>query len=71
MMHSNFLQYSQRGGRYDIDTNPGMSGSPVYFMEKVGEREVAHVVGIHKGFDNIARLNICTLITQEMISKLK
>jgi V8-like Glu-specific endopeptidase len=70
MTHSNHLQYFHHGGRYDIDTDEGQSGSPVYYMGKVGEGMVAHVVGIHKGYDRIGKLNICTLITEEVISRL-
>ena len=39
-------------------------------MGNVGEEEVAHVVGIHKGYDNKGKLNICTLITEEAISRI-
>ena len=61
MTHSNNLQFSEYGGRYDIDTDEGQSGSPVYFMGEANK--VAHVVGIHKGFDKKGKLNICTLLS--------
>jgi len=32
-------------GHYKIDTNPGNSGSPVYFMDN----DRCFVIGIHKG----------------------
>jgi V8-like Glu-specific endopeptidase len=71
MTHSNHLQYFQHGGRYDIDTDVGQSGSPVYYMSKMGEENVAHVIGIHKGYDRKGKLNICTLITEEVITRLR
>jgi len=63
MSHANDLQFSEDGGCYDIDTIKGQSGSPVYFMKKSDKEEIAHVVGIHKGFDRIVNINLCTLIT--------
>jgi V8-like Glu-specific endopeptidase len=71
IMHSNALRYSQHGGRYDIDTYSGQSGGPVFFMEKLNGEEVACVVGVHKGYDKIANLNICALITGEVVGSLE
>ena len=71
VMHSNPLLYRDEGGRYDIDTIGGQSGSPVYFMREAGSEEVCHQVGIHKGYDRIANLNVCTLITEEVIARLR
>jgi V8-like Glu-specific endopeptidase len=71
IMHSNALKYSQHGGRYDIDTYSGQSGGPVFFMEKLNGKEVACVVGVHKGYDKIANLNLCALITGEVVGSLE
>ena len=71
IMHSNALKYSQHGGRYDIDTYSGQSGGPVFFMEKLNGKEVACVVGVHKGYDKIANLNLCALITGEVVGNLE
>jgi len=72
MTDSNHLLFSGNLiGQYDIDTHEGQSGSPVHFMGKIGEEKVAHVVGIHKGQDKEASLNVCTLLTKEIINKLK
>ena len=35
ILHSNPLTFRDDGGRYDIDTEAGQSGSPVYFLEDV------------------------------------
>jgi len=56
----------KNGGEYDIYTEPGQSGSPVFF-----ESEKLEIVGIHKGYQTQKNINICTLISQEMIQELK
>jgi V8-like Glu-specific endopeptidase len=56
-------------GRYDIDTTGGQSGSPVYFMEQLEGEEVCNIIGLHKGFDRIVHLNVCTLLTEEVIDQ--
>ena len=62
--HSNPLMLEEEGGRYNIDTEEGQSGAPVFFIEDIGaEEEVCHLVGVHKGYEKKANLNICTLIT--------
>ena len=50
IIHSNPLLFKEDGGRYDIDTEAGQSGAPVFFMEGVGEKEECHLVGLHKGY---------------------
>lgn len=70
MIHSNPLLLTEKGGRYDIDTTGGQSGSPVYFMEYIDNEESCCVVGIHKGYDKPLNKNVCTLISEEIISDL-
>jgi len=50
VIHSNPLLFKEDGGRYDIDTEAGQSGAPVFFMEGVREKEECHLVGLHKGY---------------------
>lgn len=45
--HSNKLIKSPLGGLYDIDTESGQSGSPVFT-----ENDKTEVVGIHKGYES-------------------
>jgi hypothetical protein len=71
IMHSNPLLYREEGARYDIDTTGGQSGSPVFYMKQTGNEEVCHQVGIHKGYDKIVSLNVCTLITEEVVARLR
>jgi V8-like Glu-specific endopeptidase len=35
IIHSNRLTFGDNGGRYDIDTEAGQSGSPVYLLEEL------------------------------------
>jgi len=56
---------------YNIDTIKGQSGSPVFFMEQKGIREICNIVALHKGFDKIVNLNVCTLLTEKVISHLR
>jgi V8-like Glu-specific endopeptidase len=71
IIHSNPLIFRDDGGRYDIDTEAGQSGSPVCFLEDVEGQELCHLVGIHKGYEKKGNLNICTMITEEVIAKLE
>lgn len=57
--HSNKIEITAYGGKYDIDTLPGHSGSPVYLND-----EPLHIVGIHKGYNHEEKLNICCLTTR-------
>lgn len=57
--HSNPLILRDTRGLYNIDTKGGQSGSPVHFMT---DKNVCHVVGLHKGYDPLEKLNVCTMI---------
>jgi hypothetical protein len=69
--HGNLLEQPpyKIGGMYDIDTKPGQSGSPVYFIDE--EDETCCVVGIHKAYDPKIKKNVCTLITKEVLENLQ
>jgi V8-like Glu-specific endopeptidase len=47
---------------YSIHTKGGQSGSPVYLKGK----ENVHLLGIHKAYNNICRLNVAVFITSEL-----
>jgi V8-like Glu-specific endopeptidase len=64
--HSNEIILTETGGLYDIDTEHGQSGSPV-FLENYSKE----IVGIHKGVDKNLKLNVCTLITKNMLRELE
>ena len=51
---------------YDIDTNGGQSGCPVYIP---GDKN--KVVGIHKAYDPLKKLNVATMITKSVMAVLK
>lgn len=52
-------------GKYDIDSKRGQSGSPIML-----EKAKSIVIGIHKGYDRKHNLNVCCLISEEMIINL-
>lgn len=75
MIHTNILQYWKYGGAYNIDTEKGQSGSPVFFMSiPKGHRselkKQTYVVGVHKGCDLNKNRNICTLISANVVKDL-
>jgi V8-like Glu-specific endopeptidase len=49
---------------YSIDTKGGQSGSPYYLKGK----ENIHLIGIHKAYNNICKLNTAVFITPELIA---
>ena len=51
---------------YDIDTKSGQSGAMVYLAN-----DKRKVVGVHKGYDPRRKMNVCALITSEMIAELQ
>jgi len=55
----------KNGGEYDIDTEPAQSGSPVFLAD-----EKLEIVGIHKGHHKHKKINICTLVSSEMIEEI-
>jgi len=55
----------ETGGKYDIDTVKGQSGSIVYLKNN------GKMVGIHKGYDPHKNLNVCTMISSEMAEDLQ
>ena len=52
---------------YAIDTKSGQSGSPAYIRDK---NEIV-LVGIHKGYSVMDKLNIAVSITKDLISVLQ
>lgn len=52
----------ESGGLYDIDTKSGQSGAMVYLS---GDKR--KIVGVHKGFDPRRKMNVCAMVTGEMI----
>jgi V8-like Glu-specific endopeptidase len=52
---------------YANDTKGGQSGSPVYLKIK----ENIQLLGIHKAYNNICKLNTAVFITPELIAFLK
>jgi V8-like Glu-specific endopeptidase len=69
LTHSNTvnpLSISNGGIFYDIDTQAGQSGCPVYSL-----KDNSKLVAIHKAFNPLKRLNFGTLITESVISVLK
>ena len=66
-------------GYYDIDTEGGQSGSPVYFTQKDENGSLhCHVVGIHKGVScsllkakldqqQKSKYNVCSLLTRSAV----
>ena len=57
---------SSTGIYYNIDTNGGQSGCPVYMS---GDN--SQLVGIHKGYNPKRHLNFATMITESVIIVLK
>jgi V8-like Glu-specific endopeptidase len=58
--HSIPLHHPKNGGiMYSIDTKCGQSGSPLYVKGK----ENVHLIGIHKAYNNIYKLNTGVFIT--------
>lgn len=53
-------------GKYDIDSKRGHSGSPIML-----ERAKNIVIGLHKGYDRKLNLNVCCLVSEEMIFNLE
>jgi V8-like Glu-specific endopeptidase len=51
---------------YSNDTKGGQSGSPVYLKEN----ENVHLIGIHKAYNNMCKLNTAVFITPELIASL-
>jgi V8-like Glu-specific endopeptidase len=52
---------------YSIDTKGGQSGSPVY----VKVHEDIQLLGIHKAYNNLYKLNTAVFITTELITLIK
>jgi hypothetical protein len=71
IMHSNPLLFCEQGGKYNIDTTRGQSGSPVLYMKQEECEEVCLQVAIHKGYDKINHLNVCTLLTKQVVGQLR
>lgn len=67
--HSNSISFnhSKDIGFYDIDTERGQSGSPVYFTDN---KSNCYVVGIHKGISVSRQYNTCTMLTSLVLNKL-
>ena len=61
-IHANTLFVEVSGGLYDIDTKSGQSGAMVYLS---GDKR--KIVGVHKGFDPRRKMNVCAMVTGEMI----
>jgi V8-like Glu-specific endopeptidase len=60
------MQVTQYGGEYMVSTEPGQSGSPVFLHD-----EKTKVLGIHKGGDKRQNINLCTLVTEEMVENIE
>ena len=48
-----------------LHTEPGQSGSPVF-----SNYEKAEVLGIHKGGNKKEKINLCTLVSEEMVKNI-
>jgi V8-like Glu-specific endopeptidase len=58
-MHSSKdIIYKNNAAFYDIDTDGGQSGSPVFVKNNL------KLIGIHKGHQKSMNKNICTLFTK-------
>jgi len=79
--HSNKLLIDEHIGHYDIDTEKGQSGSPIYFLKRELNSVHCFVVGIHKGSDdsflqsltqsnNDIEHNIGVLITKRVVEQI-
>ena len=49
-----------------VSTEPGQSGSPVFLHD-----EKTKVLGIHKGGDKRQNINLCTLVSEEMVENIE